>query len=67
MISMSTNRRNLLGGGAALAAAALLPRGTAALGAVNQASELKPMRLPPPIGRAERLQRLNGARKLMNS
>lgn len=65
MISVSTNRRNLLGGGAALAAAVLLSRGSAAWGAVQEAVELTPIPLPPPITPAERLSRLNKARDLM--
>jgi len=65
MISVATSRRNLLGGGAALAAGALFGRGSVAWAAINQAAELKPGPLPPPIGQAERLARLAKARSLM--
>lgn len=65
MISVSTSRRNLLGGGAALAAAMLLPRSSAAWGSVHQAADLQPIPLPPPISPAERLSRLAKARDLM--
>ncbi len=60
-----TSRRAMLGGGAALAVAALVTRGSAAWSAANQVGELKPSTLPPPIGKAERLQRLAKARALM--
>src|SRR5918993_377580 len=61
------NRRTMLGTGAALAAIGALPRGTAAWAAANEVGELKPLSLPPPIGRAERLERLAKARALMRA
>src|SRR5437868_2190826 len=65
MILAQTSRRSLLAGGAALAAGALFARGSAAWGVINQAAEIKPIPLPPPIGPAERLVRLAKARELM--
>jgi len=62
---MILNRRAMLGAGAAFTATALLERGSAAWAAAAQASELKPMTLPPPISPAERLRRLAQARELM--
>jgi len=62
---VSTSRRAMLGGGAALAAGALFGQGSVAWAAINQAAELKPGPLPPPIGQAERLARLAKARSLM--
>ena len=62
---MMVNRRTMLGAGAAVAGLALLPRGSAAWAAAGQASELKPMNLPPPISPAERMRRLQGAKELM--
>lgn len=59
------NRRTMLGTGAALAASGILVRGSAAWAIAAQASELKPMTLPPPIAPAERVQRLAGAKALM--
>jgi Xaa-Pro dipeptidase len=63
--AMILNRRAMLGAGAAFTATALLERGSAAWAAAAQASELKPMTLPPPISPAERLRRLAQARELM--
>ena len=62
---MILNRRTMLGTGAAIAAAGLMERGSAAWAAVAQAGELKPMTLPPPISPAERMRRLAQARELM--
>ena len=62
---MKVNRRTMLGAGAAVAATAWLPRGSAALAAAAQASELEPMNLPPPIAPAERVNRLRRAQELM--
>lgn len=58
-------RRGFLGSGAAAAALAALPLGYA--GAASAAAQdLEPVRLPPPIGTEERLQRLAKARGLMS-
>jgi Xaa-Pro dipeptidase len=43
----------------------LLARGTTAWAAAQEAAELKPIALPPPIAPAERVTRLRGARDLM--
>jgi Xaa-Pro dipeptidase len=61
------SRRATLHGGAALSATAMLTRGSAAWAAVHQLAEAMPLPLPPPIGRAERLQRLAKARSLMQA
>ena len=60
MIQGRITRRAMVGGGLGLAAAAALP-----FSAVARATDYVPMRLPPPIGRDERLRRLNAARSLM--
>ena len=65
MIAGRVNRRRLLGGSAALAAAALVGRGSPAWAAVQDANDLKPVPLPPPIAAAERVARLTNARALM--
>ena len=65
MMMPGLNRRTMLGAGAAIAATALLPRGSAAWAAAQEAGELKPMNLPPPIAPVERLERLRGARDLL--
>jgi Xaa-Pro dipeptidase len=65
MIAGRVNRRRLLGGSAALAAAALVGRGSPAWAAVQDANDLKPVPLPPPIAAAERVARLTNARTLM--
>ena len=62
---MQVNRRAMMAGGAAVAASVLLERGSAAWAAVGEASELKPMALPPPITPAEKARRLVAARDLM--
>ena len=62
---MVLNRRTMIGTGAAMAATALLARGTTAWAAAQEAAELKPIALPPPIAPAERVTRLRGARDLM--
>ncbi len=62
---MVLNRRTMIGPGAAMAATALLARGTTAWAAAQEAAELKPIALPPPIAPAERVTRLRGARDLM--
>ena len=59
------NRRTMLGTGAAMAATALLARGTTAWAAAQEAAELEPIALPPPIAPGERVARLRGARDLM--
>jgi len=56
-------RRAFLTGATAVAGAALLS--SAGLRAATVAADLAPMRLPPPIDRAERLRRLAKARALM--
>jgi len=61
------NRRTMIGTGAAMAASGILPRGTAASAAVNAVADAAPISLPPPIGQAERLQRLAKARGLMQA
>jgi len=65
MLAGLVNRRFMLSGSVAVAAAALVGRGSPAWGAVQEAKELKPVPLPPPIGKAERLARLVDARALM--
>jgi Xaa-Pro dipeptidase len=67
MILANTSRRAMLGGGMALAAGALLSRGSSAWAAVQGATELKPIPIPPPIAPAERVARLGKARDLMRS
>ena len=64
MIAGRVNRRSILGGGATLAVA-LIARGSPAWAAVEEAEELKPVPVPPPIGKAERLARMADARALM--
>lgn len=59
------SRRALLCGGMALTASALLSRGSAAWAAVQGAADLPSIPIPPPIGPAERLQRLRRAQELM--
>jgi Xaa-Pro dipeptidase len=59
------DRRTLFGTGAAVAAAALLPRSSPAWAAAQEAAELEPLSLPSPIAPAERARRLAGARELM--
>ena len=65
MIAGRVNRRRLLGGSAALAAAALIGRGSPGWAAVQTAKDLSPVPLPPPIAAAERVARLANARALM--
>ncbi|MFL6856172.1 MAG: M24 family metallopeptidase [Sphingomicrobium sp.] len=55
----------MIGGGLALAAGALLSRGSPAWAAVQQAADLQPIPIPPPITAAERVSRLTRARELM--
>lgn len=57
-------RRSFVGGTGLIAATTLTGLATAAQA---QAGELKPMMLPPPIGRAERLQRIARAQRLMKT
>ena len=59
---MLLDRRRLLLASGVMAA---LPLTGLARAAVNQAADLKPMALPPPITANERIQRLNRARELM--
>jgi len=61
------NRRTMLGTGAAITASGFLARGTAAFAAINAVADVTPIALPPPIGQAERLQRLAKARALMQA
>src|SRR6266550_4722193 len=56
------SRRALLAGGVAVAATTGLAKP-----AIRQAADLRPIPIPPPIGRAERLQRLAKARALMQA
>ena len=58
------SRRRVLGGTGLIAAASLTGL---AQRAVAQATDLKPIALPPPIGRLERLARLARAQRLMRS
>lgn len=58
---MHIRRRHFLAG----AGAAALPLGIHARAVINQASDLHPVRLPPPIGAAERLARIRRAQALM--
>jgi Xaa-Pro dipeptidase len=58
------SRRGLLQGAGALAGTTLLT-GAGLRAATIVATELKPIKLPPPIGRAERMARLAKARDLM--
>ena len=58
------SRRRMIGGTGLIAAASL----TGLAGrAVAEASDLKPIALPPPIGRAERVRRLARAQRLMKA
>jgi Xaa-Pro dipeptidase len=61
------SRRSMLTTGAALAASASLARGSVAWAAVQEAAELKPLALPPPISGAERALRLAHAQVKMAS
>ena len=65
MILARTSRRAMVGGSLALAAGAMLSRGSAAWAAVQQAADLQPIPIPPPITAAERVSRLTRARELM--
>ena len=65
MILAKTSRRAMIGGSLALAAGAMLSRGSAAWAAVQQAADLQPIPIPPPITAAERVSRLTRARELM--
>lgn len=58
-MSLTIARRTFVAGGGALAATAMLPFAPAT------ATDYARMKLPPPIGREERLQRLARARELM--
>ena len=60
---MRIGRRHFL----AAAGASALPFGSFARAAVGAAGELKPVKLPPPIGRAERVQRIARAQRLMQA
>ena len=61
-MSRMISRRRMLGGAGVLAAAMTLPLGRAM---AEAAYALPPIPIPPPIGSAERLQRLAGAKALM--
>ena len=61
---MRLHRRQLLAAGGIFAA---MPLTGLARAAVQQSADLKPVTLPPPIGRPERLARLNRARALMQA
>jgi Xaa-Pro dipeptidase len=63
MLQFGLGRRAFLTGATAVTGAALLS--SAGLRAATAAADLAPMRLPPPIDRAERLRRLTKARALM--
>jgi Xaa-Pro dipeptidase len=63
MLQFGLGRRAFLTGAPAVTGAALLS--SAGLRAATAAADLAPMRLPPPIDRAERLRRLTKARALM--
>jgi Xaa-Pro dipeptidase len=65
MILGTTSRRALLGGIMASATGAILSRGSPAWAAVQGATDLPPIPIPPPIAAAERVGRLNKARDLM--
>lgn len=56
------NRRTMLGGGVAMAAAMSLPVGRLQ---AQMAAELLPLPIPPPIAPAERVRRLANAQQLM--
>src|SRR6476661_7525634 len=62
MIHAPIDRRMLLAGGGAIAAAMTVPFGRVMAAA---AEELRPIPIPPPISSAERLQRIAKARSLM--
>ena len=61
---MRIGRRNFLAGSTMVAMSSLTGLARAA---AQQAGDLKPTTLPPPIGRAERLARLDRARRLMQA
>jgi Xaa-Pro dipeptidase len=61
MLGVKVSRRSLIGAGGALAASSILP--TQALASAQATTSI---RLPPPIGREERLVRLARARELMD-
>lgn len=65
MMFAKTSRRALLGGGMALAAGTLFSRGSKAWAAIQEATDLPAIPIPPPIGSAERVQRLGRAKELM--
>ncbi|MEO8142067.1 MAG: Xaa-Pro peptidase family protein [Sphingomicrobium sp.] len=60
----AVNRRRFIGGAGMLAASAFTGLAEAS---VAEAGELKPMTLPPPIGRPERVQRIARAQALMRA
>src|SRR6187549_2791593 len=60
-----TSRRALLGGIMASATGAILSRGSPAWAAIQGATDLPSIPIPPPIAAAERVGRLNKARDLM--
>ena len=64
---MRISRRNIICSAGALAAGALLGRGSSAWAAVQQAADLPSIPIPPPISAAERVTRLNKARDMMGS
>ena len=61
MLAVGLSRRGLVMGAGALATASLIPPRIAAAAQ----EELRPVKLPPPIAREERLARLASARELM--
>jgi len=65
MMFAKTSRRALLGGGMALAAGTLFSRGSKAWAAIQEATDLPAIPIPPPIGSAERVQRLGRTKELM--
>jgi Xaa-Pro dipeptidase len=65
MMFAKTSRRALLGGGMALTAGTLFSRGSKAWAAIQEATDLPAIPIPPPIGSAERVQRLGRTKELM--
>ena len=62
---MQFSRRAMFGSGMALAAGAVLSRGSPVWAAIQGAAELPSIPIPPPITAAERVARLTKARDLM--
>ena len=64
MLMPELSRRRVIGGAGVIAAASI---SGLAQRAIAQAADLRPIALPPPIGRAERFARLARAQKLMRA